>query len=170
MTLFEAPAPEIRKTAQISECGLYRYRLTREWGSGTLLPFIMLNPSTADASIDDPTIRRCMGFAKREGAAGIVVANLYAFRATDPDELWTAKNAVGPENWVTLCALGTTAKYDGMPIICAWGVLGSIQGKDASVVALLRELVPLKCLGKTNGGHPRHPLYLRADQPLEPFP
>jgi hypothetical protein len=68
----------MRRTAIISECGRYRYRLTREWGDGPLLTFAMLNPSTANAEIDDPTIRRCMSFGRREGASGISVFNLFA--------------------------------------------------------------------------------------------
>src|SRR5689334_20041621 len=75
---------EIVKSAVLSPCGLYRYRLTRRWGDGPALLFVMLNPSTADATEDDPTIRRCTGFAKREGMPAIEVVNLFAWRATDP--------------------------------------------------------------------------------------
>lgn len=88
----------VRKGAFISECNLYRYWLTREWGEGgNLMAFVMLNPSTADANIDDPTIRRCVGFAKREGRNGIVVVNLFAGRATDPDEMFKMRDPVGPD-------------------------------------------------------------------------
>ncbi len=86
----------VTKEAVISDCGRYRYRLTRRWGDGPLLSFIMLNPSTADAEVDDPTIRRCMGFARRDGYGGIVVGNLYAFRTTKPKALFAADNPLGP--------------------------------------------------------------------------
>jgi len=75
------------RSAVLSDCGTYRYSLTRRWSPGPLLGWVMLNPSRADALVDDPTIRRCVGFARRWGFAGIVVRNLYALRATDPREL-----------------------------------------------------------------------------------
>lgn len=107
-----APDLFIRKTASISECGLYRYLLGRAWGDGPLLPFIMLNPSTADADIDDPTIRRCMGFAKREGTSGVSVANLFALRSKDPSALLTVSGRVGPGNEFALEML-TRAAIEG---------------------------------------------------------
>lgn len=85
----------IQKEASISGCGRYRYALHRWWGHGTTLGFIMLNPSTADADIDDPTIRRCMGFARDFGYDGIRVFNLYAYRATKPADLWKADEPTG---------------------------------------------------------------------------
>lgn len=165
-------APEIKKTAVISDCGAYRYSLTRRWHfPGSLLPFIMLNPSTADAEQDDPTIRRCMGFARREGKAGIVVVNLYAFRSTSPEALWKVEDPIGPDNWRTLVNLGNEAAEEGVPIVCAWGAHARANQVDAIVVALGGCCeVRLVCLGKTAAGAPRHPLYVRADQPLEPFP
>src|SRR6185369_17379869 len=96
-------------TAVISKCGKYRYSLRREWigGAGTVC-FIMLNPSTADASVDDPTIRRCIGFAQRWGYQILEVVNLYAYRATRPRDMFAAADPVGPENEYYLCkaALG----------------------------------------------------------------
>lgn len=90
---------EVATTAGISECGTYRYWLCREWSPGLdSLVWLMLNPSTADATQDDPTIRRCMGFARRWGYGGITVVNLYAYRATNPRDLLTAADPVGPEN------------------------------------------------------------------------
>ena len=83
-------------TAVISQDGLYRYHLERRWSDAPFLTFVMLNPSTADAEIDDPTIRRCVGFSKREGAGGIAVVNLYAFRATSPADLRQASAPYGP--------------------------------------------------------------------------
>ena len=96
----------IRKTADISDCGAYRYRLTREWSDKPLLPFVMLNPSDANAEIDDPTIRRCMGFARAWGYGGIVVGNLYAFRTPYPETLWKAPDPYGPLNDAALIKIG----------------------------------------------------------------
>src|SRR3954470_11499675 len=90
--------PVIEKSAAFSSCMTWRYRLTRYWGPGSMLPFVMLNPSTADDEVDDPTIRRCMGFARREGLGGIVVANLYALRATYPKSLALHPDPDGPGN------------------------------------------------------------------------
>src|SRR5690606_18576726 len=94
-------------TARFSPCGQYRYLLTRPIPAPFWKPdageavFVMLNPSTADASEDDPTIRRCIGFAKEWGCTGLTVANLYALRSTDPKGLWKHRDPVGPENDAT---------------------------------------------------------------------
>jgi hypothetical protein len=159
----------MHKSADISECGTYRYRLTRSWAAGYSLFFVMLNPSTADADIDDPTIRRCMVFAKREGAGGIVVANLFAFRATSPEVMKAAPDPFGPGNAQVLHCIGMESAAFNVPIVCAWGT----QGGDAVgyVTRLFAETgARLVCLGKTKDGHPRHPLYVKGDQPLVSFP
>jgi hypothetical protein len=167
--LFNAPA--IRKAALISSCGTYRYRLTRYWGPGCTLPFVMLNPSAADAAIDDPTIRRCMGFARREGAGGIVVVNLYACRATCPEDLKRPHNPFGPSNADALMNVALAAVATRMPVACAWGAMGGLFGGDRGAIPLFRKMgATLVCLGRTASGMPRHPLYVRGDQPLEPFP
>lgn len=130
-----------------------------------MLPFIMLNPSIADASIDDPTIRRCMGFAKREGAGGIIVANLFAFRATSPKDLLSTNDPIGPDNETALAHVAIEAFATNMPIVCAWGTLGFSRAQN--VVTLLNQFGPkLVCLGKTKDNHPRHPLYVKSDQPF----
>lgn len=155
------------KTAVLSECGAYRYALTRQWADGLLLPIMMLNPSTADADVDDPTIRRCMGFGRREGFAGIEVHNLSAFRATDPKSLVAARGPVGPENDVWLEKLAVSA---ATPILCAWGANGGLMGRDAQVLKIFRSVgTACVCLGRTKAGHPSHPLYLSRYQPLEVF-
>ncbi len=150
--------------AVLSRCGRYRYRLHRSWlmGEGTVL-FIMLNPSTADAELDDPTIRRCIGFARRWGFQELVVANLFAWRATDPRELKRASDPVGPENDEHLIALSG----DADAVIAAWGVHGGYKNRNWVVRRLLRGTV--EHLGLTKQGHPRHPLYLRADAAREPI-
>jgi len=113
------------RSAVISPCGLYRYRLSRQWTEPSYsLAFVMLNPSTADAEVDDPTIRRCIGFARREGYGGIEVVNLYAFRATSPDDLWKAKDPCGPENEGHLISIARASVGYGTPIVCAWGAHG----------------------------------------------
>ncbi len=152
-------------SAIISACGQYRYQLTRAPQqsyptSGTAL-FIMLNPSTADASLDDPTIRRCRGFAKSWDCNGIVVANLYALRATNPGELWKHADPVGEENDWHLAAL----IREHETIVCAWGANAKPDRVDTLRKMFHRMSRPM-CLGTTNAGAPRHPLYIRGDQPL----
>lgn len=151
-------------SAIISPCGLYRYRLSRRWDDGPTCVFVMLNPSTADAAQDDPTIRRCIGFAKREGCGALDVVNLFAFRATSPAHMKAAPDPIGLDNDDhVMCAL---VDADG-PVIAAWGAHGSFRGRD-STVRLLTD-VPMSCLGLTKAGAPRHPLYVRGDAPLIAF-
>lgn len=153
-TTFGADAVE--SWADISEDGLYRYVLGRRWDDS--LPecvFIMLNPSTADASQDDPTIRRCISFAKSFGCGSLLVGNLYAFRATDPRDLFTAAEPTGgPRNTAVLTDLLTR----GAATVAAWGV----HAKPARVAEVLR--LPgadrLTALATTKDGAPRHPLYV----------
>ena len=159
----------VQRTAHLSTDGMYRYRLTRQWDNGILLAFIMLNPSTADADVDDPTIRRCMGFARRERFAGIVVGNLYAFRATRPEDMKWANDPFGPGNAGALDRIADEA--EGAPIVCAWGSSGGIFGGHRAFIGRLqRRKATLVCLGKGANGMPRHPLYVRAAQPLEAYP
>lgn len=108
---------DVAYDAELSECGEYRYRLSRVWDEAKRpLTFIMLNPSTADAEVDDPTIRRCMGFAERERAGGIIVVNLYGFRTTKPSDLFQATDPIGPGNDRALKRAARQAKS----IVCAW--------------------------------------------------
>ncbi len=162
----------MRRTAVISECGLYRYRLTREWGDGRLMTFAMLNPSKADADIDDPTIRRCMSFACREGAAGIVVFNLFAFRSADPEALVLAYDAVGPDNLEEMGRVLSDAAAAGVPVVCAWGAhwVAAEKAADHFVKEAGKRGALLVCLGKTKSGAPRHPLYVKSDTKFEAYP
>lgn len=156
----------IARSAIISACGLYRYRLSRVWSEArAALPFVMLNPSTADADIDDPTIRRCMAFARRDDYGGIEVANLYALRATDPEALWQHPDPFGPENEGHLRDVALASVSYGTPVVCGWGA----KGRDNTRAVRIMQLAGarLVCLGKTKKGLPRHPLYLRGDQPFE---
>lgn len=160
----------VKKSARISSDGAYRYRLTRYWGPGPMLPFVMLNPSTADADIDDPTIRRCMAFAHRENMGGITVANLYALRATDPKALKLVNDPCGIGNRDALQEIAGDAKAYDVPLVCAWGAHGTILSTYSACDELKRGGAQLVCLGKTKDGFPRHPLYVRGDAPLIPFP
>lgn len=155
-------------SAILSPDGLYRYALARSWSDAPPLTFVMLNPSTADAELDDPTIRRCIGFARREGLGGIRVVNLYALRATNPAALKSAADPVGPENdehivWALTSALGSDA-----PVVAAWGALAE-DSRARAVFHLAGLEFPWQALGFTKGGRPRHPLYLRGDAPLVPW-
>ncbi|KWR72583.1 hypothetical protein RN04_07095 [Arthrobacter sp. W1] len=151
-------AGDLERWAEISEDALYRYALGRRWDVS--LPecvFIMLNPSTADGSQDDPTIRRCIRFAQDFGCGSLLVGNLYAFRATDPKELFQATEPIGGEANDSVLA---DLMMRGEHVIAAWGN----HGKDARVqqVAGLPGAERLKALGTTKSGAPRHPLYVPA--------
>lgn len=144
-------------SAVLSPCGRYRYRLRRTWDTGVqVLGFVMLNPSTADATTDDPTIRRCIGFARDWGFGGLAVANLYAYRATKPADLWLAEDPVGPENDEHLAALFTASDV-GM-VVAAWGA--NARPDRVTEVSALPGAVTLHALGLTKDGAPRHPLYM----------
>lgn len=153
--------------AVISSDQVYRYALWREieaqGNEGTVL-FVMLNPSTADASVDDPTIRRCMGFARDWGYGRLAVGNLYAMRATDPVQLAQFKgDPIGPENDEWLRKLVADADQT----IVAWGNGWSNQSakRAAAVLDLLTYggSLSVECLGQTKTLNPRHPLYIAAD-------
>ncbi len=147
--------------ALISADGLYRYWLSRDWFGGQgRTAFVMLNPSTADASQDDPTIRRCIGFAKRLGRAGLIVVNLFAARSTDPDMLGIFDDPVGPENDQHIAKAAQQAEE----VICGWGAHSAARQRARNVQAIIRAAgrYPM-CLGVTKDNAPRHPLYLRSD-------
>lgn len=163
--------------AILSVCGRYRYRLWRRWllGHGTLA-FVMLNPSTADASVDDPTIRKCRGFASRWGFGGIEIVNLFALRSTDPSALATAVDPVGPANdeWVGTLPSRTSE------IVFAWGAYGAFARTRAEKVIDMLDVhcslhdAPVgrrgvMCLGVTKSGHPKHPLYVPYSAKAEAF-
>jgi hypothetical protein len=157
---------DYRCDALISPCGLYRYWLSREWDAD--LPracWVLLNPSTADAVEDDPTIRRCVSFARGWGCGSIVVVNLFALRATDPRQLKQAIDPVGPENDGTIFH-----QAYGRMIVAGWGAHGGLHGRDRKVMELLKgaHQRPM-CLGTTKDGSPRHPLYVASATNLQPF-
>lgn len=158
-----------RRSAIISDCGLYRRERIHRWSDAPLLPFLMLNPSDADAFKDDPTSRRVDGFARREGAGGSWLENLYDFRTTKPADLWKALRPFSGENERAILKMAQQALEENMPIVCAWGVGGRDRGAFTAQV-LLSHGARLVCLGKTMDGSPRHPLYVRADQQFEAYP
>lgn len=155
--------------AYISEDGIYRYNLVRDWGDDQDLAmlFVMLNPSTADAVVDDPTIRRCIGFAEREGCGYMEVVNLFAFRATEPADMKVASDPIGPENNAVIRAALTDADI----VVCAWGAHGGFLDRDTEVIDIILSSghTPY-ALGLTKDGKPRHPLYLKKDAPLVEVP
>lgn len=154
----------IKGSAVLSSCGTYRYELHRTWDRALgRVAWIMLNPSTADATVDDPTIRRCVGFARTWGYGGIVVRNLFALRATNPKGLRRVEDPIGPYNDAYLYS---GADADALTV-CAWGAHGRYLDRQAQVLELLRHR-PLHHLstGLTSGGSPKHPLYLRNDTAL----
>jgi hypothetical protein len=144
-------------SAGLSEDGLHRYFLTRAWSLETIkLVLIMLNPSTADAFRDDPTIKRCMGFARAWGYTVLEVVNLFAFRATKPAKLKKAKDPVGPENDQVI----RTACFDAKRVVAAWGTHGSYLGRDEYVMREVLAGYDIYWIRKTKKCKPEHPLYL----------
>ena len=141
--------------ALYSDCETYRYALTRIWAPDIApVMFVMLNPSTATELRNDPTIERCERRARAMQAGGVVIGNLFAFRATLPADLRRAKDPVGLDNDAVLAQLGGTAAM----CIAAWGVHGTHLGRHRQILQVLPG--PLYCLGLTKAGHPRHPLYV----------
>lgn len=179
------PAPVISDGCEFSECRRWRYTLWRTWQQqgaqadlfaaglnqrrDEYLMIVGLNPSTADERVDDPTIRRCINFARKYGFGGLCMTNLFGWRATDPKSMmkWSimGHDVIGKDNdhW-----LAESARNAGL-IICAWGNDGPFLGRAKAVIALLQQHVrgPLHCFRKTGAGEPEHPLYLPGD--LEPI-
>jgi len=150
--------------AAFSEDRIYRYALWRNWQpGGKRVLFVGLNPSTADEKHNDPTIRRCLGFARDWGFSGLLVGNLFAWRATRPEDLKKAVQAVGPENTDWLLKMDRAA---GLTIVC-WGNHGKLIGQDRLVTALLNRPY---CIKINAGGAPAHPLYLPKSLRPKPFP
>ncbi|MEZ9153267.1 DUF1643 domain-containing protein [Vibrio sp. F13] len=146
----------MKKTARLSDCSTYRYELWRTWDeSKPYAMFIGLNPSTADETEDDPTIRRCINLAKSWGYGGLCMANLFAYRATQPEDMKRATNPIGDENDETLTRLSKSAGV----IVGAWGNDGVFLNRSEDVRALVPEINVLKV---NKSGEPAHPLYLKS--------
>lgn len=153
----------MQRAAEISECGRYRYLLGRRWGDESTVAFIMLNPSTADAETDDPTIRRCIGFARSWGYGGLVVGNLYAWRCTQPADLWKAADPIGPANDYNLMLVAASCDQ----IVAAWGA--HARPDRIAAVQALPGMGGLTALATTQAGQPRHPLYLAGNLTPKPW-
>lgn len=159
-------APAIERSATISDDGVYRYMLTRRWSDAAPDAWMMLNPSTADGTEDDPTIRRCMGFSRGWGAGGIIVVNLFALRATNPKALARHADPVGPENDDAILDAAAAALALGGRIIAAWGANAMARERGRIVANLVAGYVGaqrLLVMGTTGEGAPKHPLYLKGD-------
>lgn len=170
----------VYRMSQVAD-DVYRYSLTRQWDAGLFgddkkCVFIMFNASTADGENDDPTVCRCVNFAKREGCNTLEVVNVFAWRTPYVRDIkWNIKfrnnDVVGPENEIHILRACESADL----IICAWGSLVEVveplgRGDHRQLVkALKRRHFKLYCLGTTVAGHPRHPLYVLANKKLEAF-
>ncbi len=142
----------------------YRYTLWRQWGDDPtfFVNFIGLNPSTADETKDDPTIRKCRGFARQWGYDAMCMTNLFAFRATDPRQLKLAGSPIGLGNDHYLLKAAREARL----IVAAWGNHGRLMNQDFRVGAALLGAASLKCFKQNKDGSPAHPLYIPYDTPL----
>lgn len=151
-----------KKDAVFSPDREYRYKLTRIWDeSKPVVLFIGLNPSTANENLDDPTIRRCIGFARSWGYGGLLMGNLFAFVSTDPRKLYqSGLNTIGEHNDDFLCSMNAEAAIT----VIAWGSFGKALGNRPSWV--FSSLKNLHCLGMNQDGAPKHPLYLPANTRL----
>lgn len=173
----------MNRVCEFSPCRRYRYTLWREWPieleldakaygdpneptkHGRFVQFIGLNPSTADEAKDDPTVRRCVGFAKSWGYGAMCMTNLFAWRETDPFKMMQSDSPVGSDNDKWLAAVAAEAAV----IIAAWGTKGRFRGRFGERQAeVLRFLPTVYCLRTTRDGYPEHPLYL--PKTLKPVP
>lgn len=161
-------APFMRRSAIISDCGLYRYELRRVWDD-RLPPYVsgMLNPSTADAEIDDRTITRNWRRANALGCGSLIVWNLGAGRATDPNDWKAMTDPIGPENDTHIHRiLIECRKHNGIAVV-GWGGFGSFMGRDIIALKIAAKVgVNFYCLGITKSGQPKHPLYVAYSQSL----
>ena len=163
------------RTAVFSPVPTHRYRLGRKMHSATLdsrlpssevITWVMLNPSTADAERDDPTIRRVLKFSTAWGFPNVDIGNIFALRSTDPHGLRLHEDPVGEKNDEALLAMAKGA----CAVVCAWGTHGGYQDRAEAVVKVLKASgMPLWTLGLTKDKHPRHPLYVSSDNLPIPF-
>lgn len=162
----------MKANAVISSCQKYRFLLTRDWwASGPRMTWLMLNPSTADALVDDPTVKRCVSYAKAWGCSGLDVVNLVPWRATDPKELFTVPwgKLDHPDNWGYF---DRSVRANAL-VVCGWGSTPekhlALANKANVLLRYLNRLgtVP-HCLKTSRNGSPVHPLYQKKD--LKPVP
>lgn len=159
--------------ADFSPCRTYRYALWRHWdwqGHANCLMVVGLNPSTADETKDDPTIRRCIGFAKAWGFGGLYMLNLFAFRATKPKDMVLADDSFGPGNLEAMSYYRTRVGL----VVAAWGKLEPRYRVRVNWTTTIRQVSeaiakPMYCLGRNQDGTPKHPLYVKGDKERELF-
>ena len=152
----------IQQGATFSDDRIYRWNLSRLWDEKLpVCTFICLNPSTADESLNDPTVRRCMNFAAQWGYGKLITVNLFAFRATNPEVMKRSFSPRGSENDEFILKAFEEAELT----VAAWGNDGKYMNRGREVCDLLDD--ELHCLGLTQNGEPKHPLYLKKD--LKPY-
>ena len=151
----------MQKSAILDKTRKYRYLLERQWGNdnNNFINFILLNPSTADETKDDPTIKACIKIAQNLGYDGLWVTNLFAFRATNPKELLTCVDPIGDNNDKYTLKYANKAKK----IIIAWGNHGDILRRNKEVLKLLAGIKNIECFEITKTQNPKHPLYTKRD-------
>jgi hypothetical protein len=161
----------MQRGAEMSDCGTYRYRLWREWDRVLpVIAFLMLNPSTADDQVDDPTITRCLARAVKGGYGRLDVVNLFALRASDPDVLLTHADPLGPGSHAVTSVLEATGRAS--TVICAWGAHPAAAPRAVDVMHMLGVTGmdgKLCHLGLNKDGSPKHPLYVAASTHPKPF-
>lgn len=166
-----------QRGALLSPCGLYRYVLTRGWNLALPpLAIVGLNPSTADARQDDPTIRRCRNFAQRDGFGALIMLNVAAYRTSYPEELNDPvrgpADPFGRDNPRYLRERLAYVAAHGGRVVVAWGTGIERLPEDAAapvLAAIARAGLTPECFGVTRAGHPKHPLYLSRQTPLVPY-
>ncbi len=154
----------MKTNALFSNDRKYRYVLTRQWDETLpVLVYVLLNPSTADETTNDPTISRCIDIARYNGFGGISVMNLFAYRATEPCDLKKGCDPVGPDNDRYLKEIS-----DDQKIVVAWGNHGAFMDRSKEVLKVL-EGKNLWCVAKNASGEPKHPLYVKTATHFIPF-
>lgn len=154
-----------KSDATFSPCRRYRYTLWRRWGDGPVCMYLMLNPSTADELANDPTVERCERRSREAGFGALVVCNLFAFRATDPDVMKAYEDPVGPGNDAAILETAMSADL----VVCAWGNHGTFRDRSRAVTGMLQaQGVSLHRLALNGSGEPKHPLYV--SYALQPVP
>lgn len=145
-------------TAEFSKDRKYRYSLTRIWdNTKPLMAFCMLNPSTADEKTNDPTVERCQRRAMKLGFGGLIVVNIFAYRSTDPEELYTVDNPIGQDNLQAISNAATAVEM----FVCGWGKHGKLENRGNEVIQILKSFKVIPYALKINkDGTPAHPLYI----------
>jgi hypothetical protein len=163
----------VRGWASFDDSGTYRYTLHRRWdaepglmtGSGGRVCFCLLNPSTADAKVLDPTLKRCLGFAQRWGFGHMEVVNIFALRSTQPAALKKHRDPIGPLNDRAIRRAAARADL----VVVGWGTHAGLGDRHVAVGKLLSGVCEPMCWARTKDGYPKHPLYLRSDAAVTPF-